>query len=597
MTETLIEADGHPPARTPVTTPRAQFGSDAVVELLQRLGVDHIAINPGASFRGLHDSLVNHAGDHPHLITCLHEEHAVSIAHGYAKAAGRPMAVALHTNVGLMHASMAIFNAYCDRAPMLVLAGTGPLDAARRRPWIDWVHTSIDLPALVRGFLKWDDVPTSLAATLDSVALAWDVARTEPCGPTLVVLDSSVQEAPLDGPTTLPAPAPAWAEDIPEPSDGSVERALEILRTASRPVVLMGSTGLDRADLDQRVALVEALNARVITDLKANASFPSTHPANAAAPGIFLTPDGRRLLADADVVVALGWLDVAGTLGQAGCGPDTPLIVAGLDHLLANGTSPVHRARVAPTVLLPGTPDVVVRRLVQALGADVQPWAPVSATAVDGPAAAVIPGDTGHELTLTTLAREVRRAVTDRAVTVVRLPLGASGDDWSFDEPLDFLGSDGGAGVGSAVGMTIGAALALRGTERIALGVIGDGEFLMGVQALWTAAHERLPMLLVVANNRTYFNDEVHQERVAIDRGRDASRRSVGLSITDPVPSIAGLSSAQGVRGIGPVKTPAELLPALQGALAEVDAGRAVVLDVWVRPGYSAAMEGGLNRD
>ena len=135
----------------PAGTNAAGFGSDVAAEALRALDVPYIALNPGASYRGLHDSLVNHLGNaRPQMLLCLHEEHAVAIAHGYAKVTGRAMAAAVHSNVGLFHATMAIFNAWCDRIPVIVIGATGPVDAAKRRPWIDWIHTARDQGAIVR---------------------------------------------------------------------------------------------------------------------------------------------------------------------------------------------------------------------------------------------------------------------------------------------------------------------------------------------------------------------------------------------------------------------------------------------------------------
>src|SRR5579884_3573173 len=155
------------PVAPPAGPPPLGWGSDAIAELLRRLELPYISLNPGSSYRGLHDSLVNYLGnERPRMIVCLHEEHAVAVAHGYAKVTGRPMAVALHSNVGLMHATMALYNAFCDRVPMLVIGATGPVDAARRRPWIDWIHTAADQGALVRNYVKWDDQPASVEAAL-----------------------------------------------------------------------------------------------------------------------------------------------------------------------------------------------------------------------------------------------------------------------------------------------------------------------------------------------------------------------------------------------------------------------------------------------
>src|SRR6476646_11888836 len=155
----------------------AGFGSDVVADALRATDIPYIALNPGASYRGLHDSLVNFLGnERPQMLLCLHEESAVAIAHGYAKASGRMMGVVLHSNVGLMHGSMAIFNAWCDRVPMLILGATGPWDAAKRRPWLDWIHTASDQGALVRDYTKWDNQPGSVAAAYEALLRAVQMA-------------------------------------------------------------------------------------------------------------------------------------------------------------------------------------------------------------------------------------------------------------------------------------------------------------------------------------------------------------------------------------------------------------------------------------
>lgn len=296
----------------------AAWGSDVVADVIRATGVPFIALNPGASFRGLHDSTVNHLGDHdPHMLLCLHEEHAVALAHGYAKVTGKPLAVALHSNVGLMHASMAIYNAWCDRVPMFIIGATGPLDAAKRRPWIDWIHTSGDQAALVRPFIKWDDQPTSVAATVESLIRAWEICRTPPCAPTYVVIDAGVQEQKLDAPVEIAPIASGPVPDQPDASAFSIDRARDLLAGAKNPLILIGRVTRSEQDWARRVQLAELLGARVITDLKAGAAFPMTHPAHVNGPGFFLSPAGRDALAAADVVLALDWIDVAGTLAQA----------------------------------------------------------------------------------------------------------------------------------------------------------------------------------------------------------------------------------------------------------------------------------------
>src|SRR5262245_39396340 len=190
--------------RAPATNLKT-WGSDQIVALLRSLDFEYIALTPGASFRGLHDSLVNYLGnERPQMLLCIHEEHAVALAHGWTRVTGKPMAVALHSNVGLMHATMAIFNAWCDRVPILILGAVGPMDAVHRRPWVDWIHTASDLGALVRGYTKWDNQPASVPAALEAILRAHRIAVTEPKGPVYVCLDATTQEQPVDPAIELP---------------------------------------------------------------------------------------------------------------------------------------------------------------------------------------------------------------------------------------------------------------------------------------------------------------------------------------------------------------------------------------------------------
>src|SRR5487761_2099125 len=324
---------------TPAGANAPGLGSDVIAEALRSLDIPYIALTPGASYRGLHDSLVNHLGNRaPQMLVCLHEEHAVAIAHGYAKVTGKPLAVAVHSNVGLMHASMAMFNAWCDRVPMLVLGATGPVDAAKRRPWIDWIHTARDQGALVRPYTKWDDQPASPEAARESLLRALWLATTPPCGPVYVNLDAGLQEAPLTEPLPPLDPArfmPPLPAAIPDPR-----------RAARRPVILFGRGSRRENHWSNRVALAECLGARVLTDLKRAAAFPTDHPLHAGAPATFPDKHASRALAEADVVLALDWVDLAGTL-KAACGSVSPaakVIAVSLDHQLHNGWSMDHQA-------------------------------------------------------------------------------------------------------------------------------------------------------------------------------------------------------------------------------------------------------------
>src|SRR6266850_2456664 len=225
----------------PVPESREHWGSDGIAAMLRALDIPYLALNPGASYRGLHDSIVNYLGnERPQMLLCLHEESAVAIAHGYAKASGRLMGAVLHSNVGLMHGSMAIFNAWCDRVPMLILGATGPWDAARRRPWIDWIHTASDQGALVRDYTKWDNQPGSVAAAFEALLRAAQIANTAPCGPTYINLDAAIQEGkigplpPLPDVSRFAVPAPV------QPEPAAIAKAAQLLSAAKNPAILIG---------------------------------------------------------------------------------------------------------------------------------------------------------------------------------------------------------------------------------------------------------------------------------------------------------------------------------------------------------------------
>ena len=572
----------------------ACWGSDAIADMLRALRVPYVLLNPGASFRGLHDSLVNHLGNaEPQMLLVLHEEHAVAIAHGFAKVGGQPLAAILHSNVGLMHGSMAIFDAWCDRVPVLVLGATGPVDAARRRPWIDWLHTAADQAALVRSFIKWDAQPASVPAAQEALLRAWRIADTAPRGPTYVCFDAALQEAKLAQRPALPDVARYAAPASPEPAAQDLARALAWLQGAQAPVILAGRVSRSETGWQARVALAERLGARVITDLKLGAAFPTRHPLHAGPAGMFLTPEVAQVLRQADVVLSLDWLDLGGTLKQA-WGQDavgSRIIQVSVDHHIHNGWSMDHQSLPPADCFMACEPEPAVNAMLAALGphTSAKVW-PDTAP----PAARVV--DPDAPLQVADVAALVREATRDTPVSLLRLPLSWAGDFWDFAHPLDFLGYDGGGGIGSGPGMVVGSALALQGSERLPLAIIGDGDFLMGVTAFWTAANARIPLLCLVANNRSFFNDELHQERVARERGRPVENRWIGQRIDDPAPDLAMMARAQGLTAFGPVRNAAQMREVLPQALAAVRRGESVVVDVLVKPGYSPSMAQGMTR-
>jgi thiamine pyrophosphate-dependent acetolactate synthase large subunit-like protein len=560
------------------------FGSDVVADTLRMLDIPYIAVTPGASYRGLHDSLVNYLGNAaPQMLLCLHEESAVAIAHGYAKVAGKAMAAAVHANVGLFHATMALFNAWCDRMPMLVLGATGPVDALQRRPWIDWIHTASDQGAVVRGYTKWDDQPASPGAAREALLRGAWIANTTPMGPVYINLDAGMQEAKLAEPLPLidarrymPVVATAAPAEL-------IGQAAAMLRTAKHVVILAGRASRSEAAWDARVALAEALNASVVTDLKIGASFPTDHPLHAGAPRD-VTTDTIPALRDADVILSLDWVDLAGALRHAGPSPAAKIIQVSLDHRIHNGWSMDYEALPPVDLFLSADPDQVVPELLKVIGSTGQPR-PTPQPRQSSPAADRGPAGFTNEH----IARALRAVLGERPATLTHLPISWEDCWWTFRHPLDYLGSDGGGGIGGGPGISVGAALALKNSGRLPIAICGDGDFLMGVTALWTATHYKIPLLFVIANNRSFYNDEVHQERMARLRHRPVENKWIGQRIADPDIDLAALARAQGAVGFGPISKYADLGPALQSAIAAVDNGAVAVVDVRIEPGYTAA--------
>ncbi|HEY2693732.1 MAG TPA: thiamine pyrophosphate-binding protein, partial [Streptosporangiaceae bacterium] len=534
-----------------------------------------------------HDSLVNYNGNRdPQLLVCLHEEHAVAIAHGYAKVTGRPMAVAVHSNVGLMHASMAIYNAFCDRVPMLIVGATGPVDAARRRPWIDWIHTAADQGALIRAYAKWDDQPASVEAALESLARGYSITREAPSAPVYICLDVSLQEQRLPAPPALPDVRRDRSPRSHGPDAAAVRTTLDLLGQARRPLFLLGRLGRDARDWDRRVALAERYGALVISDLKTGAVFPTGHPLHPNPPGTFLPAASATLIGEADLILSLGWTDLAGTIAAAaghGHPASARIISCTTDSALHNGWSKDSFGREPVDLSVPADPDLLVRALLDAQElAKPSEW-PARDRAQARPAAGG-----GSGISMPDLAGALRSALAGSPACLVRLPLGWSGADLDVGHPLDYLGQDGGAGIGSGPGLAVGAALALEGTGRLPVAVLGDGDFLMGGTAIWTAAHYRLPLLIVVANNSSFYNDVVHQERIAAQRARPAGNSWIGQAIADPDPDLAAFARSLGLQAPDQVRDRSALPSALAAAAASARSGQCVLVDVRVRPdGYT----------
>ena len=569
------------------------WGSDVAAAMLRHLGIEYLALNPGASYRGLHDSLVNYLGNEsPKMLLCLHEDHVVSIAHGYAKATDRAMGAVLHSNVGLMHGLMGIFNAYCDRMPMVIVGATGPVAADLRRPWIDWIHTAKDQGALLRDYIKWDDEPRTAKATVEAFLRGGQLTHTEPRAPVYICLDAGLQEQKLPEPIELPrerypaAPPPSADSD-------TVAEVAEMLLGASAPLLLYGRGSRDQGAWDDRVRLAELLNARVMTSIRERAAFPTDHELHVLPPCYWLTPAAKDLVREADAILSLDWVDLNGFLQQVMRQTDRiegRIAHVSLDSQLHRGWSMDYFGLPPVDMPIQAGADRFVKQLLAAVEARLADgarkptaWKPVRAARNP----AEYTGKPGGEIAPRDIEVALAKLRGDRKMSLAHVTLGWAGDVYDFREPLDFLGHDGGAGLAAGPGLTVGAGLALKDSGRLVVSIIGDGDFMQGCSALWTAAHYKIPALFIVSNNRSNFNDELHQEAVAKIRSRPVENRWIGQRIDEPGLDIAGIARAQGVAAEGPIGTHEELEAAILRGLEQVEAGEPYLLDVHVATGYS----------
>lgn len=574
----------------PIRPNEPAWKSDVAAQLLRQSGIPFITLNPGASYRGLHDSLVNFLGNAaPQMLLCLNEDHVVSIAHGYAKATDRPLACVLHSNVGLMHGLMAIFNAWADRVPMLILGATGPVQSEKRRPWIDWIHTAKDQGALLRNYVKWDDEPRSVQGVVDAFTRGLQLTTTAPQAPVYICLDAGLQEELLSEKLDLPDFARFAAPKAPCGTPADVEAVVDMIVSAQRPVFLMGRGSRRQEDWDRRVTLAETTGAAVVTSLRERAVFPTTHQQHISPPSGWMTASAKAAVQQADLVVSFDWVDLNGYLQQFDRNThrlSARIVHISLDATLHNGWSMDHFGPVPADRYIMADADAFIEQLLRALAArarkDAAPWYKSEPTMPrgfsDNVAKALIPHD------IEALLTELKK---DYPITLAHTVIGWAATDYQFEGPLDYLGHDGGAGLAAGPGLTIGAALALRESGRIVVGVLGDGDFLQGAMALWTAAHYGIPALFIASNNKSNFNDEIHQESVAKTRGRPVENRWIGQRIDNPTVDLAAIAKAQGVDSIGPVSTLSGLRAAVHAGIEAVRNGRPFFIDAHVEAGYA----------
>lgn len=560
---------------------KVAWGSDVAAQMLRRFGFKYVSLNPGASYRGLHDSLVNHLGNRdPGILLCLHEDHAVGVAHGYAKVTDEPMAAIVHSNVGLMHGHMAIFNAFCDRKPLFLMGATGPVDSHQRRPWIDWIHTSADQASIVRDIIKFDVQPSSPEGIVDGMTRANLATRTQPSAPVYVVLDAGLGEESLDKVPAFPDMARHQPPAPPRAQDADVKKAVEMIKAAKRPAILAGRSSRSQESWDNRVKLAEALGAIVVSDLKNGAAFPTDHPAHVIEPFNQPNEKQRAVIAEADLIIALEWVDVAGLV----CPPrgdvdvNAKIINVTMDHHLHNGAHMVYQAVAPSDLLISASPETFVADLLTHFSGKKEPWRKAARREY-------APGDGSH-LRMDDVAKALRDVLPEPdKITLANVARQWPVDLWPWRSPLAYMGKDGGGGIGSGPSISVGVALACADMGRPTVAILGDGDFMMGGHAIWTAVKHKIPLLVVINNNQSYFNDELHQENIARRRNRVVGNRWIGLAISEPYIDIAKFVESQGAVGIGPVKTVEELQAAVKKGAEILAAGGVCVIDAHVPPG------------
>ncbi len=574
-----------------------RYGSDLIVDLLRRYAIPYVSLNPGSTFRGLHDSLVNHGGNDPPIILCPHEEVAVLMAHGYAKTTGRPMAAIVHDTVGLLHCAMAVYYAYLDRVPLLLLGATGPVDTTRRRPHIDWIHTSLLQAQPIRDYVKWDRQPTSAQEVVDSFARAHRVAMQQPQGPVYLCYDVSFQEDPLEQDVVLPDPARVGPGTLAHPDPNALDELAGLLVQARLPVVLAGYPGRHPDAFRHLVTLAEAAGAAVI-DLNHRLNFPTTHPLN-------VSYAERDLLARADVVLAVDVKDLYGPLVKLDSTTRKTRLVLGAGCKMAEiGYRDVNVSKwseefqqLVPVDLQILADSVVAlpllaERVCERVRADDAAAARVRSRSEEIGAVHRAARARWQEqarvdwdavpMTTARLASEIWAAIRaeDWVLTGNTLESWAL-KLWDFERPDRHPGKS--LGTSTQIGISLGAALAHRNSGKVVVDIQPDGDLMYDASALWVAANQRLPLLVVMYNNRAYYNDWEHQIRMAEQRGTPVENARIGQAIDDPAPDFAALARSFGWQAEGPIEDPAQVGAALRRAVAVVKQGQPALVDTVTR--------------
>jgi thiamine pyrophosphate-dependent acetolactate synthase large subunit-like protein len=574
-------------------------GSDFMVDVLKTLDFDYIATLPGSTFRGLQESLVNYGNNRkPEILTCLHEDTAVALAHGYAKAAGKPMAALVHGVVGLQHASMAIYNAYADQAPVYVITGNVE-ETSIRRGGAEADHSAHDQAIMVRDYVKWDDQPASLQDFADSAVRAYDIATSGPQGPVLLVADGALQEdsVPADERARLRIPT-LKKRAPPQGESGAVEQAAQWLCAAENPVIFVDHYARDAQACANLAALAENLQAAVV-NARGQMFFPNRHPLNQSE-------RAAEVLRGADVILALEPLDTFSLLNNM---PDTvvkriasrvsanaKIIRLGLSDSAIHANFGLYQRYATVDLDIAGDAAATMPSLLEAvrrgnkssnLAARGQKLGEANAAArARARSDAAYGWDTSPVSTARTCMELWDQIRNDDWVLATEQQWVSDWPTrlWNFDKFYRCSGNAGAAGVGYNAAAAIGSALANKTLGRLTVAFAGDGDFLMAPGVIWTAAHHQLPLLMIIHNNRAYHQELMHVQRMANRRSRGIDRTGIGIKLENPNIDYAAIAKGYGVYSEGPVSRAADVGPALRRALAVVKRGEPALIDIVSQP-------------
>jgi thiamine pyrophosphate-dependent acetolactate synthase large subunit-like protein len=588
----------------PGTTPGTP-GSDFMVDVLKALEIDYVFSNPASSARGIHESITTYGGNKkPEFITCMHEESAVAMTHGYFKVAGKPAVALMHGTVGLQHGAMAVYNAWCDRAASILMVGNR-MDAVDRQPGVPTIHAVQDPGLLTRDFTKWDDNPQSLQHFAESTVRAYKITMTPPYEPVLIAVEEKLQEEAIEvlqhgKPLTIPK-LNKVAPPAGEPN--AVREAARLLAMAENPVIVADRSGRTHGGVKALVELAESLNCPVVDNL-GRMNMPNQHH--------LCQIGGGNLIEQADVILGLELTDLWGSVNAMD------------DSVEMRRQS---RLKQGAKLINISMADVYIRANYQdfmryqpidiAIGADAEATLPMlteyvrEAIPADRRAMIAERGDKAKRARVQARERTLQAAAGNawNAIPISAARLTAeiwqhirnenwalvSRDSslsnwphrlWDFREHHQFIGGPGGAGIGYGLPAAVGAAMAHRDANqrRLAINIQNDGDSMYAPGAIWTAVHHNVPLLTIMWNNRAYHQEIMHLQRMANWRQRGVENAHIGTTIWEPYIDYARLAQSMGMTGIGPITDPKDLSAAIKRGVEAVKAGEPVLIDVVTQP-------------